>query len=185
MNIKKIFFTTSERIWILFSFMLNKIYRQNIHIESINITPMLLIENTPMYLYLKVTGCYKIEIKNFGKFSGKRKEIKINIPKTEKINIKFYGRNQIINKQITLNVFSFNKVKTNVTIDVYPLNLLQKEYLTNLNRKNLDIGIKSFERNINPNLFSKNLNIDSSLYINKVKLKIDNTIIQNYEKSIL
>jgi hypothetical protein len=174
-----------ERLKIVMNKTLIFIYRPNIFIEYIKISPSILIEGTPMYLRIKQVGCYKIEIKGIGIFSGKRKIIKIQTPLTGKLEVKLYGRKQILTKKITFKVVSFQEIQAPKKVEVKPFTLLQKEHFNNLKRSNLVTGIKSFESHLNPKLDSKYLNIDPLLDLKKINLKIDQSIIQNYEKSIL
>lgn len=180
-----IFSKLVESVRIYYAFVLNTIYRPKVYIEYIKISPSILIEGTPMYLRIKQVGCYKIEIKGIGMFSGKRRILKIQTPISGKLEVKLYGRKQILTKKITFKVVSFQEIQVPNKVEVKPFTLLQKEHFNNLKRINLVTGIKTFESHLNPILDSKNLVIDPLLDFKKINLKIDKSIIHNYEKSIL
>ena len=179
-----LFSVSIERVWIFYAFISIKIYRPNIYYDCINIHPSLLIEGSPMYLKIKQKGCYKIGIKGFGMFSGKRRTIKIQTPSSGKLEVKFYGRKENFTKVLTFNIIKFKEIQVPNKVQVKPHLLQQRELIINLQRKNLVSGIKSFNSKVDPCL-NENITINKSLDLKGINIKIDKSIIHNYEKSIL
>ena len=89
-----------------------------------------------------------------------------------------------------LESLGFQNVKIPEKLEISPLKMLHKEQFKNLSRVDLVNGITTFENCINEQITNTKIinekrSLNKELEVKKINIKIDKSIIEDYEKDVL